>query len=148
MKTNSPRLALVLLGIVSLEACGGYSSGPDGNGALVAGTYTGTVTGTVNGEPLSLQATFALSQSGDAIAGTFSTNAGTSGSISAILSGTTATFTISQTTPCAGTFTGTGTITNSGGRISGSYAGTSPCNGSVSATFVVNRVPGTGPPGY
>ena len=146
MRTNSPRLTLVLLGIVSLTACGGYSSGPDGDGASVTGTYTGTVT--ISGAPVPLNVTFNLSQYGDAVTGSFVTDVPTSGTLTATVSGTTAAFTISQTTPCAGTFTGTGTISNSGGRISGSYSGTSPCTGPISATFVVNRAASAGLPGY
>ena len=149
MKTNSPRLALMLLGIVSLAACGGYSSGPAGNGDgnLVAGTYTGSVNGTADSQPFTLNVTFTLVQSGDSFNGTFTTN-DTGGSASGTVNGLNVTFTINQTSPCNGTFTGAGTISSSGGRITGSYSGTSPCTGPVSAAFVVDRVAGTGPPGY
>lgn len=145
MKTKYPRFALVLLGIVSLTACDGYSSGPAGNGALVTGTYTGTVT--ISGAQAPLSVTFTLAQTGNSFTGTFTTS-DTGGTASGTVTGSTATFTINQTAPCTGSFTGTATITNSGGHISGSYSGTSPCTGPISATFVVNRVAGTGPPGY
>ena len=48
-------------------------------------------------------------------------------------------FTINQTTPCTGSFTGTGSIKNGGTRLTGTYSGASSCTGAVNASFVVNR---------
>lgn len=131
----------LMFAILTLAACsydspaGGY--GPGGNNAL-SGTYSGTATGSLGGSPVTLNVSFTLTHNGTTLNGSFSTDTGTTGTFTGTVDGSTVTFTISQANPCAGTFTGTA---NSGtsGRLAGSYSGTSPCSGSLSASFVVLR---------
>lgn len=127
--------------LLTLAACGydtpagGY--GPGGENAL-SGTYSGTATGNLGGTPVTLNVLFTLNHNGTTLNGAFSTDAGTNGTFAGTVNGSTVTFTINQSNPCAGTFTGTanaGTV----GRLSGSYSGSAPCSGSLSATFTVLR---------
>lgn len=137
---HNPGIALVVaLALMLLMACDSYSSGPDDEDGVLSGTYTGMVDGTAAGDPLAFVVTFTLTEYLDTVTGTFVTDAGTAGSVSGTVNGSNVTFSINQTLPCAGTFEGTGSITNAGGVLTGTYAGTSPCTGSVTASFVVNR---------
>jgi hypothetical protein len=86
-----------------------------------------------------VEVTFTLTEYLGGVAGTFTAADGTAGSISGTVNGTSLTFTITQTAPCAGMHDGTATIANAGDRLTGFYMGSSPCTGPVNANFVVDR---------
>lgn len=131
---------ILALGVALLSACGdSYSSGPDNGSTSLTGSYRGTVDGTTGGDLFTLTATFTITEYLGGVTGTFTTDSGTGGSISGTISGANVSFMINQTTPCAGTFNGTASSSNGNSRLTGSYSGTSPCTGQVSASFVVNR---------
>lgn len=121
-----------------MAACDSYSSGPDNGDGILSGAYTGAVHGTIE-EPLDLVATFTLTEYLGTVTGTFTTDDGMAGSISGTVSGSNVAFTINQTAPCAGTFSGTATISDAGGRLMGTYSGDSPCTGAVTAIFDLTR---------
>ena len=115
-------------------------------GELVAGTYRGGVTFTRPNIPVfTLPATYVLAQSGTSVTGTWSIqdalsgNVVATGTISATINGALLAFTVTGAAPCDGTATGSVTITNAGGTLSGSSSG-SDCLGPVSTTVLVNRV--------
>jgi len=130
------RTSILLHGLFAMliaSACSGGSTEP---GTIsLSGTYSGTINAV--GFPAGTL-TFTLSHAGTSVTGTWSNSLGASGNGTGTVSGTTLTFTLSQTSPCTGTFTGNAAIQNSGARLSGSFSG-SDCNGSGSGTFVVNR---------
>jgi hypothetical protein len=123
---------LILLVILALMGCNLF--GPNVNG-----TYTGPINGTQDGTPFSMDITMTLSQNGDNVTGTWSTTGGTSGTLSATITGSSfGNFIVTATNPCAGTFNGSANIMDNGDRISGSYTGNS-CFGVTTASFDVNR---------
>jgi len=108
-------------------------------GPNVNGTYTGPINGTQDGTPISMDITMTLSQNGDNVTGTWSTTGGTSGTLSATITGSSfGNFVVTMTNPCAGTFSGSANTMNNGDRILGSYNGNS-CLGVVTASFDVSR---------
>jgi len=127
--------ALLLLAVSVLAACDGYSSGPDGDG-LLSGSYTGEAE--IIGVEV-VDVTFTLTEYLGGVTGTFTASDGTAGSISGSVNGSTWTFTITQSAPCAGSHEGTATVENGGDRLTGFYMGSSPCTGPVNASFVVDR---------
>lgn len=131
--------ALSVLFAAALAACDGYSSGPDEGEGSLTGSFSGTVEGTAGGDPFTLTATFTLTEYLNGVSGTFTTSDGTGGTVTGTISGSTVSFTINQSTPCAGTFNGTASISNGADRLTGTYSGNSPCTGAVSASFVTNR---------
>ncbi len=141
MREKAAALVASVLVLCAL-ACGGGGGGgsddiispPNSN---VTGTWDALMTVTGGSQlPAGIQftATFTLAQSGTAVSGTFATEEGLSGSISGSVSGSVITFTITQGSPCPGTFDGAGTISSSSDAIAGSYSG-SDCNGTLQATF-------------
>jgi hypothetical protein len=134
---NSAALALLIVAV--LAACDGYSSGPDEGEGSLTGTHSGTVEGTAGGDPFTLTVTFTLTEYRNGVTGTYTTSDGTGGTVTGTISGSTVSFTINQGTPCVGTFTGTASISNGSDRLTGTYSGSSPCTGAVSASFVTNR---------
>lgn len=90
----------------------------------VALDLTGTWVGTLYSSlvPGGTSVVIYLVQKGNSASGTYSTGTGASGTIAGTLSGTTVTFTLTQTTPtCLGSFSGTGIVT--GNQISLTYTG-------------------------
>ncbi len=143
MKQSLSAISLCIF-LLTLPGCGG---GGDNNSVVpqptvdVTGTWdaTMTVTGGTQAPPgFQFTATFTLAQSGTSVSGTFATEGGLSGQVSASLSGQTINFTITQGLPCTGSFTGAAAVSTSGTQINGSYSG-SDCNGSLSASFVANK---------
>jgi len=58
--------------------------------------------------------------------------------LSGSVSGQTFTFTLTQNAPCAGSFTGHGTVAADDSTLRGSYSG-SDCGGTVSTTITAAR---------
>jgi len=79
-----------------------------------------------------------LAQTGGSMTGTFNINAGgATGTVSGSVSRNTLTFTATQTTPCAGSFTGDADV--SGNAMDGTLVGTSICGGAFNGAFFVDR---------
>jgi hypothetical protein len=128
---------MVLVGAAAVVvACDGYSSGPDSGDGAVTGMYRGEAE-IIGAE--AVEVTFTLTEYLGGVTGTLTAADGTVGSISGTVNGTSLTFTITQTAPCAGMHDGTATIANAGDRLTGFYMGSSPCTGPTNANFVVDR---------
>jgi hypothetical protein len=105
----------------------------------LSGTYSGEITGNARGEVFKLQVTFTVVQSGVEIAGAWTTTGGTSGTVTGLLTEAgIQQLKAKQLNPCAGDFNGVAIIEGGGARLRGSYVG-SDCDGSVTASFTVNR---------
>ena len=136
------RAATLLLAILSSFACAGSTDSLTGPPPTVTGTWNASVTANPVGDPFAagqFTATFTLSQSGAAVSGTFTTSEGASGTVSGSVSLHTFTFTLTQTVPCDGTFSGAGTIIDAWTQMSGGYAGSDSCAGTFSASFTATR---------
>lgn len=103
------------------------------------GTYTGGIVGTVRGQNFTMGVTFTIVQTGDDIAGAWTTTGGTSGAVAGkVVEGHVTGFKAKQLNPCEGEFAGAMVVEDGGGRLRGAYEG-SDCTGSVQASFVVRR---------
>jgi hypothetical protein len=103
------------------------------------GTCSGEITGNAHGEVFRMQVTFTVVQSGDGIAGAWTTTGGTSGTVTGVLTEAgIRQLKARQLNPCAGEFNGVAVVEAGGSRLRGSYVG-ADCNGSVTASFVVQR---------
>ncbi len=125
-----------------LTGCGeSYSSGLDnGDVVVVSGSYRGIVSGTAGGEPFTANAILVLSRDTlNQVAGTLTTDAGSTAMLGGTVSILGIGFEMAQTSPCPGSFHGSASVAKGGDRLTGSYSGSSMCEGSVSASFVVDR---------
>lgn len=113
-----------------------YSTSP--TQLALTGVFAGPVSGLVAAAPYSTGLTYTLTQTGNAVTGTWSTALGNAGTVAGTVSGASVAFTLVQTAPCAGSVTGTATISNNGMTLAGSYAGTM-CGQALSASFSVTR---------
>jgi hypothetical protein len=105
----------------------------------LSGTYTGEIAGTARGQDFTMRVTFTIVQTGDEIAGAWTTTGGTSGGVAGKIVGERITgFRAKQLNPCEGEFAGAAAIEDGGARLRGAYEG-SDCSGSVRASFVVRR---------
>ncbi len=136
------RAATLLLAILLSFACGKSTDILTGPPQTVTGTWIASVTANPAGGSFAagqFTATFTLSQSGAAVSGTFTTSEGASGTVSGSVSLHTFTFTMTQTVPCDGSFTGEGTIIDAWTQMSGGYSGSDSCAGNFSASFTATR---------
>ena len=124
-------ILLSLIVILTIPGCSIF------NRINLNGIYKGTIQGTQNGWSISMSVDMTLNQIGDRVNGTWNTSGGTSGTLSGDIQGDNIKdFTIIQSNPCSGTFTGSAVIYDNGEEIRGNYHGTS-CYGTVSATVEV-----------
>ncbi len=124
---------IILILVLTTASCSVF------NRVNVNGTYRGTIEGTQDSWPFSMTLTITLNQAGKQVNGTWNTSGGTSGSISGEIQGDNIRdFTVTQTSPCSGTFTGSAIVYDKGEEIRGNYHGSS-CYGYVSATFEVYK---------
>lgn len=131
---------LICLGIplLLLSACGATPALQD-----LTGTWAGTLTGIRSdqgGAVLTDEVVFTLVQIDDAVTGTFATPGGATGNLAGSLQSGQYLFTITQSGICAGSFSGTATISGVTGLLNGSYEG-SDCAGSLEASFSASRQP-------
>lgn len=127
-------------GVFSGTDCDGtfsisFSLSRGSGGANLTGDYQGTATVQGAGQT---QIHITIIQFGTSLSGTWSSDIGGSGTAAGTVNGANVVFTLTQTQPCAGSYSGTGTIQNNGARIVGSYSG-DDCGTSLTATFTVNR---------
>jgi len=83
----------------------------------------------------------ALVQSGTAVTGDYNTAAvgsPTSGTVAGTVSGRTFTFTLTEDTPCGGTFNGAATVDGASISFNGSYSG-ADCSGTTQAGFSASK---------
>jgi len=135
------RLALLAaIAVFVLIGCGGGGGDSSGNAPIpptidVTGTWdtSMTVTGGTQG-PVGFHwtAVFTVIQSGASVSGTGITSSNTGGQVSGSVSGDDLDFTLTQTSPCAGTYHGIGMV--NGNQMSGTYAG-GDCGGTLQASF-------------
>lgn len=104
---------------------------PPPSTANLQGQWSGAVTSGQNVVNVALS----LTQSGTAITGDWATTA-QSGTASGNVNGTTFTFTLTETVPCPGSYSGSGNV--SGNTLSASYAG-SDCHGQINASGALTR---------
>ena len=131
----------VLLSAVLMVACDSYSTGPEDDKEPLRGDFYGTIEGLeIDREnPFSRTVNLHLTEYLGTLNGSFSiVGAYGSGTVSGTVTGSTISFILHQTAPCAGTFAGTATF--AGDRLTGTYSG-SGCRGNVTASFEVNRTP-------
>ncbi len=135
----------MVLAFVALASCGG-DGGSGGTGpALTAltGTYSGTATITNQAnpsQPFTVNFTVVGNGSGNTLSGIWVVG-GSAGTLSGTVSGSAATFSLLETSPCSGSFTGTATISDDGNHAEGTFSG-SDCDGVQTATFVLDRTGG------
>lgn len=102
------------------------------------GTFSGTQTGTQAGTPFSQTVSLILTQSGDAVTGTYNTGSTSAGTVAGTASGTSITgLTITQTGTCAGT--ATGDVSLSGNTLTGSLSGTFGSCGAMTSTVSLTK---------
>lgn len=112
---------------------------PVGQSRGLNGTYSGEIIGNSEGRAFKLRVTFTIVQSGDQVAGAWSTTGGSSGTVTGVLTASgIRPLQARQVNPCTGEFAGVGVIEGGGNTLRGSYVG-NDCSGAVTASFVVNR---------
>ncbi|HEU4464241.1 MAG TPA: hypothetical protein VFS53_04280 [Gemmatimonadota bacterium] len=129
------RTRWVLVVATLVAACDSYSSGPETGEGAVTGRYTGQVD---LADDQVAELTLNLTEYLGGVTGSFSLDNGSSGSLTGTVSGSTVSFTISQSIPCVASLVGTATISNGGDRLIGSFSGTS-CDVPVNVSFDVTR---------
>lgn len=105
----------------------------------LTGIFVGAEVGTQNSATFQQQVTLFLIQNGSSVSGSYSTGSGTSGTVSGTISGSSLSVNIVEGAPCAGTYGGTLTVSNT--LISGTISGSSASCGQVSATVGLNKAP-------
>jgi hypothetical protein len=127
---NRAALSVLTLSIsASVAACGGASTSP--SAASLQGTYIGDYT--VVPQPGAVyQGVLQLSQSGNTVTGTLSTNAGRSATVAGSITGGRLTMTFAFTDSCIGSASSTADI--SGNTLVGNYAA-NDCVGQYSGGY-------------
>ena len=142
-RTHRRRIALVSVAWLVLACDSGSMAGLDAEGSL-AGHYQGGAEWTREGVRFSVRASITFEESLDGIAGGFLTNRGQRGTVHGTMDGTTMTFQIDQSEPCAGVLVGMGSFSpldHGRVRLTGTYSGETLCLGIVQATFDLVRYP-------
>lgn len=143
------RLAvLTVIAVSALVGCGGGGGDGGGNPAPIPPTVdvTGTwdASMTVIGGDTSLPVgyhwtgVFTVIQSDSTASGTFVTSVGGSGKVSGSVSGNDLDMTITQTSPCAGTYSGIGIVNSASNQMSGTYIGVD-CYGIPQTSFTATK---------
>lgn len=117
----------------------GFSFEVESLNVNLSGTYSGTETGTDTGYNFTAQVTVTIFQNGTNLSGTWTSSYGASGTLTGtILGNSSFSIELTQTNPCWGHFSGSGSILNNGGTLSGSGSG-NYCDGWIQASFTVTR---------
>lgn len=130
---------LVVVAAFDPEGRGPYTIIADVQSLGLNGVYQGLASGTYAGFPVSANITFSIASTGADLGGTWSHSAGASGTLTGTLTGASFSFTLTETFPCPGTFTGSGTIEAAGSHLTGSFSG-SDCGGAASLSFTADRI--------
>ena len=118
-----------------LCACGGDSTGP--STLNIAGTFIGDYTASATPGTI-YQGVLQLTQSGNSVTGTLTTNSGRSASVSGSVAGSRLTATFTFTDSCTGSAAATVDITNSATRLTGNYTA-NDCVGNYTGGFVLDK---------
>ena len=103
----------------------------------VTGLWSGPATDAVRG---AFTATFDISQAGDTVAGTYTTDFGGTGTFSGTTDGTVIAFTVEVLNPgCHGFLTGTAEVNPAANQMTMSYAGTTVCMGDTTGSGVLSK---------
>jgi hypothetical protein len=130
------RIILIVLTLLMASACG--KSDPAATVSNLSGTYKGPETGTQAGTPFTTEATAIITQSGSSITGTLTNTAGASGTLTGTLNGETIeNLVFTQSAPCSGTISGSGTIRNN--VVTGTGSGTLAVCGAVNVTLTLTK---------
>lgn len=124
---------------LALYACGGDGNGSTGpSGVNITGTFIGDYTVAI--EPgVVYQGVLQLTQSGNSVSGTLTTNAGRSAAVSgSFVSETRLTTTFNFTDGCAGSASAIADITNNATRLTGNY-NANDCLGFYSGGFALDK---------
>lgn len=125
---------------LAMAGCGDDGDSPTIPDSVdLTGRFVAAVEGTASGAPFTDVVTVSLRQSQTGVTGTFLSEAATGGSVTGTISGGTFTFNLALTFPCQGTYIGSARVEQSGDRLVGSYSGTTPCSGTVDASFTATR---------
>jgi hypothetical protein len=108
-----------------------------GGGGEPSTNLTGVWNGTLTVSGVTSPFTFTLVQVGSSLTGTTALSSG-GGSIIGNVSDGTATFTIYEVSPCAGTFVGGGDVSSDGRTVNGGFYGTD-CGGQVQGTLTAGK---------
>lgn len=141
MAMNKTCMLLVACAVALAAACDDYGTEPEDEEASLTGLFHGTVEGLEvdRDNPFTHTVNLTLTEYLGTLSGSFSiTGAYGSGTVTGAVTGSTISFVLHQTDPCAGTFTGTATF--DGDRLTGTYSG-SGCRGNVTASIEVDRTP-------
>src|SRR5215218_3084702 len=124
---------------LAILGCGGDSGGPSepSIGLNITGTFIGDYTATVDPGTV-YQGVLQLSQNGNSVSGTLTSNAGRSANVSGTLSGSRLTATFSFTDACGGAASATADITNTATRLTGNYTA-SDCLGGYNGGFILDK---------
>lgn len=103
------------------------------------GTFAGQVSGIQGDKSFSMGVSFTIVQTEDKIAGAWTSTGGTSGTVTATVSGNMLVdVRVKQINPCEGEFAGIAAIEAGGLRLRGTYLG-GGCGSPVNASFIVDR---------
>jgi hypothetical protein len=140
------RLALLAMiaGFV-LVGCGGGGGDSSGPAPIpptvdVSGTWDALITrtgGTQGSIGFQYPAVITMVQSGSSVSGTWITYGGGGQALGSV-SGDDLDMTISQTSPCVGTYHGIGMVNAASNQMSGTYAG-ADCGGTLQASFTASK---------
>jgi hypothetical protein len=146
--------AFFVIGVLVLSSCSGSAGSAPQSGALaldadIAGDWLASISARRSAGADGFQAQLTLEQVGVRVKGPFET-AGTAsgapvgGELKGAVAGRELQFTLTQWSPCNGSFFGSARVSTNGLRMSGSYSG-SDCGGTLRADFQARRVNGAGP---
>ncbi len=133
MRAIHLRHAILL--VLLLSGCGGDASAPE-SPANFAGNWVANGSSPGGG---TFVFRLALVQSGSAVSGTGTVLDGPHGPVSGTVQGNKWTFQLVPEGQCVGSFSGSATINASGTAINGTMSGSSQCTGTVTGTFIGAR---------
>ena len=106
-------------------------------GLALTGTYIGRYTATAQPGAV-YEGVFQITQNGNTIVGSITTNSGRTGNVVGTLAGTRISATMTFTDACGGSASAVIDVTSSGARLVGNYTATD-CLGTYSGGFLLNR---------
>ena len=127
-------LATLVIGFVAVSGCDSDPSSPTLN---VSGTFIGDYTSELQ-PGVVLQGVLQLTQSGNAVTGSLTTNAGRAGNIQATLTGQRLEGTIQFTDQCGGSAATTVDVTSGGLGLTGNYQAVD-CLGSYRGGYLLTK---------
>jgi len=137
LRMRTRMFAVLVAGAALSDAAGGGSDCSSPSVTNVQGTYIGSYTGTIQ-PGVVYQGVLQLTQNGNAVTGTLTTNAGRSASVSGSVSAGRITATFTYTDSCKGTASSTADIGSGGSTLVGNYT-TTDCLGQYSGGYSLTK---------